>query len=129
MEKHLKVLIELANSDGDFSDPEHKFIYEVGLANGVNEKVIKDLIEEGGTIKDLGVLSEDQKFEYLYNITQLMKVDGKIFKQEIELCKRIANHLGYKSNVIAELSTRIYGDPKITSNKEELKKKVQKFLI
>jgi hypothetical protein len=58
----------------------------------------------------------------------MMKVDGQIFKSEIEYCKSLAEKLGFKKGVVAELSSRIYSDPVITADRDELKKSAYKYL-
>jgi len=32
-------------------------------------------------------LSDDEKFEYLYNIVQLMKIDSQVYLSEINFCE------------------------------------------
>lgn len=58
----------------------------------------------------------------------MMKIDRKIFKSEIEFCKNVADKLGFKKTVVAELSSKIYGDPAITADRDELKKTAFKYL-
>ena len=57
-----------------------------------------------------------------------MKIDGQVFKSEIVFCEEIAEKLGYKKKVVGELSSRIYSDPSITANREDLKKMALKYL-
>ena len=47
------------------------------------EEEIKELLNQPEPIPDLQHLSEDERFEYLYMVIQLMKVDGQVFKSEI----------------------------------------------
>jgi hypothetical protein len=63
----------------------------------------------------------------LYNVVQLMKIDKEIYLSEIKYCEEVAEKLGFKKAVIAELSSKIYSDPSITSNKDSLKKAVLKY--
>jgi hypothetical protein len=57
-----------------------------------------------------------------------MKADGQVFKSEISFCEAIADKLGYKKSVIAELSSRIYSDPTVTSDRKLLMERAHKFL-
>jgi len=90
---------------------------------------VEELLKSPQPIGNLKTLSDDQKFEYLYNVVQLMKADGQVFKSEIVFCENIAEKLGYKRKVISELSSRIYSDPSITSDRELIKTKAQKLLV
>lgn len=125
--KQLNVLSQLAYSDQEISDQEKQFIMIIGKANGVTEERIDEIIRNPEPIGDLNTLTDDEKYEYLYNIVQLMKIDGKVYKSEIVFCQEMAEKLGYKKKVISELSSYIYSDPSITTDREALKAKVRRF--
>jgi hypothetical protein len=57
-----------------------------------------------------------------------MKSDGQVFKSEIHFCEQVAERLGYKKAVVAELSSRIYSDPSITADRKMLVERAHKFL-
>ena len=129
IKEQLNVLIQLAASDNHVAEREAKLIRMIGVANGVTKEEIEEMIKNPGRpIGDLSTLTDDQKFEHLYHLVQMMKVDGQVFKSEIVFCEDIASRLGYKKGVIAELSSRIYSDPSITADRDSLKKKAQKYL-
>lgn len=121
------MLIGLANIDNDFADDEKDMIYMVGKANGVAESEIEDLLKNPVPLPDLNTMMDDEKFEYLFNVVQLMKIDKEVFLSEVKYCEDVAVKLGFKKAVIAELSSKIYSNPAITSNKEALKKAVMKY--
>jgi len=123
----LSMLIKLANIDNDFADDEKNMIYMVGKANGVPEAEIDDLFKNPEPLPQVTEMSDDEKFEYLYNVVQLMKIDKEIYLSEIKYCEEVAEKLGFKKGVIAELSSKIYSDPSITSNKDSLRKAVMKY--
>jgi hypothetical protein len=121
------MLIKLANIDNDFAEDEKDMIYMVGKANGVPEEEINDLLVHPEALPPVIQMSDDEKFEYLYNVVQLMKIDKEIYLSEIKYCEEVAEKLGFKKAVIAELSSKIYSDPSITANKDSLKKAVMKY--
>ncbi len=125
----LNVLIQLAASDNQVAEKEAKLIQMIGVSNGVGKSEIDEMMKNpSGPIGDLSLLTDDQKFEHLYHVVQLMKVDGQVFKSEIVFCEDIAQRLGYKKGVIAELSTKIFSDPSITADRDLLRKKTQRYL-
>lgn len=128
IKNQLKILVQLAVSDNQIAEKEARLIKMIGKVNGVPEEEIDQMLQNPEPIEDLGALTDDQKFEYLYNVVQLMKADGQVFKSEIEYCEDLANKLGYKKGAVSEMSSRIYSDPSITSDRDHLKKKVQKYL-
>jgi len=124
----LNVLIQLASSDNSVADKEAKLIQMIAKVNGVSKDEVDHMLKNPTPIGDLANLTEDQKFEYLYNVVQLMKVDGQVFKSEIVFCEEIADKLGYKKGVIGELSSRIFSDPSITADRGMLQSKAVKYL-
>ena len=126
--EQINVLIHLAASDNSVAEKEARLIYMIGQVNGISREEIDEMLKEPKPIGDLASLSADQKFEHLYHVVQLMKIDGQVFKSEITFCEQVAEKLGYKKSVIGELSKSIFSDPSITSDRERLKKKVAKYL-
>lgn len=133
IQNHLKALIQLSIIDRDFGEPERTYVYTIGKANRVPEKEIDDLVAEVLTDKEnseldyLGLMTEE-RFNYLYDIIQLMKIDGDVFLTEIKYCESVAEKLGYDKKVVKKMSSRIYGDPSITGNRDALMKEANKFL-
>ncbi|MCV9387935.1 TerB family tellurite resistance protein [Reichenbachiella ulvae] len=128
----MSVLVQLSLIDNELSNIEKRYIYALGKANGVAEKdidaIFSDHLNEKKTaLPDLGLLSEDEMFEYLYSIVQLMKVDNKVYLSEIRFCQKLAEKLGYKKSVIAELSSGIFSDPDITGDRDRLKQLIMKY--
>lgn len=131
---HLRTLIQLAISDQAFDKQEKMWIYMIGKANRIPEVEIDELIaEQLGVKEDINIsfsaLSFDEKFEYLYNIIQLMKIDSEVFLTEIKYCESLAEKLGFDKKVVQKMSSRIYSDPSITADRESLKKMVRKLEI
>jgi hypothetical protein len=122
----LSVLVQLANIDDDFAGEEKDLIYMIAKANGISQDEVNDLIENPEPLPPLSTISDDDKFELLYHIVQLMKIDSQVYLSEIKFCEEVAERLGFKKNVISDLSKRIYSDPSITSNVEALKREVRK---
>jgi uncharacterized tellurite resistance protein B-like protein len=124
----LNVLINLAASDSKVAEKEAKVIRLIGKANGISDQEIEDMIKRPQPIGDLDRLAEDQRFENLYHLIQIMKSDGQVFRSEIHFCEEIAEKLGYKKGVVAELSSRIYSDPTITADRKLIFERAHKFL-
>ena len=122
------MLIQLAVSDSMIAENEKRMIYMIGTANGLSRDEVSKMIGNPEPMGPLGSLSDDQKFEYIYQLIQLMKVDGQVFRAEISFCEDIAEKLGYKKGVVGELSSRIYSDPTMTADRDLLRKKADKHL-
>lgn len=133
IKNHLKALIQLSVVDRSFDEPEKSYVQTIGKANKVTEEEIQELVSEVINAKDAvevnyeGLLS-DERFDYLYDIIQLMKIDGEVFLSEIKYCEELAEKLGYDKKVVKKMSSRVYGDPSITTNRDALIKMANKHL-
>ena len=127
IKSQLSVLINLAKIDGDFAGEEKSLIFMIGKANGINEKEVLELVENPEPLPALSTMTDDDRFEYLYNIVQLMKIDNQVYLSEIKFCGELAEKLGYKKAVISALSARVFSDPTITSDRDSLKKAIKKY--
>ncbi len=123
----LSVLVQLANIDGDFAGEERDLIYMIGKANGVSENEINNMVENPEPLPPLSTQTEEDKFEYLFHLVQLMKIDSQVYLSEIKFCEELAEKIGFKRNVISQLSSRIYSDPAIASDVASLKREVKKY--
>jgi hypothetical protein len=124
----LNVLINLAASDRNVAERESKLIHLIGKANGFSKEDIDTLLNTPKPIGDINSLTADEKFEHLYQLIQLMKMDGQVFRSEIVFCEQIAERLGFKKGVVAEISQHVYSDPSITADRDMVKAKAMKFL-
>lgn len=123
----LSVLVQLANIDGEFAGEERDLIYMIGKPNGVSAEEINDMVENPEPLPPISTMSEDDKFEYLFHLVQLMKIDSQVYLSEIKFCEELAEKLGFRRNVISQLSARIYSDPAIASDVASLKREVKKY--
>jgi len=128
IKEQINVLINLAASDRNVGEKESKTIHMIGKANGLTNEEIDAMMKNPQPIGNLSGLTEDQKFENLYHLIQIMKSDGQVFKSEIHFCEEIAEKLGYNKKVVGELSSKIFSDPTITSNRQDLMDRAHKFL-
>lgn len=125
----LSALVQLANIDGDFAGEEKQMIYMIAKANGIGQEEVDGYVENPEALPPLSTMTDDDKFEYLFHLVQLMKIDNQVFLSEIKYCEDLAEKLGFKKNVISELSARIYSDPSITSDVASLKREVKKHQV
>jgi uncharacterized tellurite resistance protein B-like protein len=124
----LNVLINLAASDRNVAERESKLIHLIAKANGISKEDVDLLLNSPKPIGDINSLTADEKFEHLYQLIQLMKMDGQVFRSEIVFCEQIAERLGFKKGVVAEISQHVYSDPSITADRDMVKNKAMKFL-
>ncbi|HNT50737.1 MAG TPA: hypothetical protein PKK67_09125, partial [Cyclobacteriaceae bacterium] len=73
-------------------------------------------------------LTNNQKFEYIFNLVQLMKMDERLYEEEIKFCANTATKLGYKPEVMFELMLKIKSTEMTTEEKTTLQKLTAQYL-
>jgi len=125
----LNVLVQLARVDGVIVQDEIDLINKIGEANGMSSGEISESFDDPGFIGDLKDLSDDEKYDLLYDIIKLMKIDGRLYQEEIMFCAKVASKLGYDQDVLLKLMLKIYRDPHISTDRDSLKATIQEHLI
>lgn len=128
VEEQLRILANLANSDNNVDEREMSLMIKIGEAHGMVEEEIKAIVNNPGEVGDLKSLSEDEKFEFLYSLVQLMKVDNEIFNEEVLYCQEIALKLGYELGAVMEIYPHVHKNIVIPNEKKQLKKRIRSFL-
>lgn len=123
----LSILVQLAKVDGEVVSEEYVLIKKIGLAKGMSEAEIQAVIESPDKTLNVALLSDDDRFEYLYTLVELMKADGKLYLEEIKFCSKAAAKLGYNEAVMYDLITEVYSDYQ-QHDKSWQKQKVQEYL-
>ena len=129
LEDQLSLLVHLSKADHFVAEQESKMIHVIGKRGGLTVEEVENIIDHPKPVPNLRNLPSDEKFNYLFNTIQLMKVDGKVHQSEIAFCEKIAIKLGYKPGVIADLSAYIYSDPDIVTNIKFLRSVSEQHVI
>ncbi|MFY0598416.1 MAG: TerB family tellurite resistance protein [Cyclobacteriaceae bacterium] len=129
IDDQLSILVHLSMADGFLAKEESELIHEMGEKSGLSADAIEHIIDHPKPVPNLRDLIPDEKFEYLYNVIQLMKIDRKVHKKEIQFCEKLAVALGYKPGVVGDLSAYIYSDPSIRTKRSYLRSLADSNLI
>ncbi len=124
----LKLLVNLAMIDDEVTDKEKKYITNIGLANGLTEQDVVYLFNQNHEVIVPQGISDDRKFDYLFSLVQLIKIDERLYKEEIKYCSHVAAKLGYKQEVMFELMLKVSTTMK-KAEIESLRKLVSSLLI
>ena len=104
---HIRNLVYLGQADSDFHEKEKEFVKKVGERLGLSQNEIENelisKIDERPPLPTEEILS----FILLDDLMNLMASDGKIMDEEIDACKKIANELGFESDMIISISEKI----------------------
>lgn len=123
----LKLLVNLARIDGDVAERERKYISTIGQANSVPVNEVNALFEQEHDVIIPDDLTGEQKFNYIFSLVQLMKIDERLYKDEIQYCSKVASRLGYEEPVLFELMLHVRGAME-AGEKQVLKRLTEQFL-
>lgn len=124
----MKLLINLAKVDGQVADKEKNHLINIGRANGIYPDEIYPLFTQSHQVVVPEDLSDDQKFDLIFSLIQLMKLDERMYREEIVFCGQVAAKLGYSKQVMFELLSHVKSGGMEANEMESLKKLTQKFL-
>ena len=124
----LKLLISLAQIDGKVAERERNFITSIGKSNDIAADQIDTLLDQRHALVVPTDLTDDQKFEYLFSLVKLMKIDERMYKEEMLFCTKIAENLGYENQVMFELLLHVKAGAMEKDEIINLKEVTQKHL-
>jgi uncharacterized tellurite resistance protein B-like protein len=125
---HMKLLVNLAQIDGTIAEREQYYIINIGRANGLYPDEVEPLFEEIHQIIIPQDMANEERFKYIFSLVQLMKIDERMYQEEILFCSRIAAKLGYDEEVMFELMLRVKAEKMNKSEIEELQSLTLKYL-
>ncbi len=124
----LKLLISLAQIDGKVAERERNYITNIGKANNLSLADIEQLLEQRHQLIIPKELTDDEKFDYIFSLVQLMKIDERMYKEEMMFCTKIAENLGYNNQVMFELLLHVKAGVMEKDEITNLKEVTQKHL-
>ena len=83
----MKLLISLAQIDGKVAERERNYIINIGRANGLYPDEVEPLFDQRHDLIIPDGLTADQKFNYIFSLIQLMKIDERMYKEELLFCE------------------------------------------
>lgn len=124
----IKLLISLAQIDGTVAEREQNYIINIGRANGIYPDQITPLFNVRSELIVPDNLTADQKFDYIFSLVQLMKIDERMYKEEILFCSKIAAKLGYNQDVMFDLMLHVKSAVMAEDEMTALRKLTEKYL-
>jgi len=124
----MKLLINLAKVDGEVADKEKNHLINIGRANGIYPDEIYPLFTQTHDVVVPEDLTDDQKFDLIFSLIRLMKLDERMYREEIAFCGQVAARLGYNRQVMFELLAQVKAAGMDEGEINSLKKLTEQFL-
>ncbi|ELR69435.1 hypothetical protein C900_04967 [Fulvivirga imtechensis AK7] len=128
---HLNILVQLAKIDGETDSAELELIRQIGASSNVSPEDIDEIIATTAaedSIPSLEHLSAGEKVELMSNLVLVMKIDGRIHKEEMKFCMKVLKKLGYDEDALFDLVSTTFIDPQQEISKEDIKERAKKYL-
>ncbi len=125
---HLKNLVALAKLDGHVTKEELSFLLKVGERNGVKADDVKKMILRTTTVKVTRPATDNDRFDYIFDLIEMTLVDGVMDEDEIDFCVDTAAKLGFRPAISGVLVRKIAVDIMEGLEKESIRSKVESFL-
>lgn len=97
---HMKNLISIATADGHFDEQERALVYSIADRLGLSEEEMGEVVVAADKIKFHVPSSESEKIELVYDLIQVMMVDGEMEDNELILCRSHIKKLDYPSHMV-----------------------------
>ena len=127
--EQLKLLVNLARIDGTLAEKERQYIISIGQANHLLIAEILPLFTAEHPLTVPAQLSEEERFDYIFRLVQLMKIDDRLYGDEIKYCARVASSLGYREEALFDLMLNVKNVPMGKDEIEALRKLTAKHLV
>lgn len=128
---HLNILVQLAKIDGETDEAELELIRQIGASNNVSPDDIDRIISQTAaedTIPSLKHLSKAEKIELMANLVLVMKIDGRLHKEEMKFCLKVLKKLGYDEDALFDMVSTTLVDPEMEMSKEDIKRRAERYL-
>jgi uncharacterized membrane protein YebE (DUF533 family) len=128
LKSHLLNLGALAKIDGHVDSSEVNFIVSIGIKNGLKPDEVRALLANSHSVKLMLPTNDSDRFDQLYDLVEMMLVDGVIDDSEMDFCIDMAEKLGFKKAVVGVLVRKITMGVKDGHKREDIKKEAHSFL-
>ena len=114
-------LYQMLLVDAEVHPNELELLYEIGKEKGgISESEIQQAIFSPNTLVSLDSLSDDERIEYLYNLSRIAWADGSIDDKERETLQEASKRLGFSEENVAEISEFLLEQAKEKKSLEEV---------
>lgn len=106
-------LYQMLLADAEVHPSELELLYKIGKGKGgITEEEIQRAVFSPNTFISLESLSDDERIEYLYNLSRIAWADGKIDNKEKEILHDASRRLGFANENVEEICEFLLGQAK-----------------
>jgi len=126
---HLRNLVSMAAKDGVLKDEEKSVLAFVAKKWNLTDMEIAEVTKNPNSVKVSFPKDRLACFQQLYDLTEMMIIDGEVRKAERELCAALAVNLGFKPDTVDTIIKAILnGNMSYTPENEIQDKLIKQFV-
>jgi uncharacterized tellurite resistance protein B-like protein len=122
-------LVQISKTDGKINKDELELLHKEGRKFGLTDPEIDKLMHSEKDHHYHQPYSLVEKFEHLYNITEMILADDVVKESEMKMIRRFAIEAGFDDSKIEDLIRILIDGIKNNTDEEELFKKFKKTLL
>lgn len=119
-------LYQMLLADAEVHPKELEVLYQIGKEKGgISEEEIQNAVFSPNTFVVLDSLSNDDRIEYLYNLSRIAWADGKIDEKEKEVLHDASKRLGFAQENVVEITEFLLAQAKENKSVVEVIKTIK----
>ena len=126
---HIMNLVQLAKVDGKISKSESGLLIKIGERNGVTAEEVFEMVDASDDFFYKRPVNDEQRFDQLYDLVEMMRIDGEVSFKEVTYTTDIAEKMGVRKAVAWILIKSLVDGMALELSKEELKAKAAEYLF
>jgi uncharacterized tellurite resistance protein B-like protein len=126
---HIMNLVQLAKADGKISKSESGLLIKIGERNGVSAEEVFEMVDASDDFFYKKPETDGQRFEQLYDLVEMMRIDGEVSPKELAYTIEIAEKMGVRKAVAWILVQSLVDGMALELPKDELKAKAAEYLF
>lgn len=124
--EHFLQLIQVASADGVVDKAELEFLHRMGKNLGFTEPEIDNLLQSKDSKIYTPPYELEKRFHQLYDVVAMALADGVLFKNEMQMIKKLAAASGFNDHDSEHIINLLINGIKYEKTEEELFKTFQK---
>ena len=105
---YLKQLVRVAKADGVLEKSEYDFILRVATRLEASEEMLEKIKQEETSNAKVDFQSMEDRSRFIWDLVWVMAVDNDIDVNEVHICSRIADKLGFNTEIVRSMAEFIH---------------------
>ena len=117
---HLRVLVAMASVDGEIGNDEKNLLEYLVDEWGLSKDDVDAVMSRHDQIRMVLPEGADARFQQLYDVTEMMIIDGAMKVAEKDMCGKLAEQLGYQSAAVTGIIEEILAGNRVYNSTEKI---------